>query len=139
MLHCRLIGASKGRTCTTLGAVMPPNVVFAVWGSLAARFDAASLSPRKTTFSVGLLAVASARWHARKGSSIVGCLLNRRSPKMAAGMWRSAKQALGLGARAYASASVPERKVAVLGAAGGIGQPLGLLMKVCQLHDMSNS
>ena len=39
------------------------------------------------------------------------------------------KQALAPGARAYA-AGVPTRKVAVLGAAGGIGQPLGLLMKV---------
>ena len=29
-----------------------------------------------------------------------------------------------------ASGSTPARKVAVLGAAGGIGQPLGLLMKV---------
>jgi len=36
-----------------------------------------------------------------------------------------------LGARAYASGSgVPDRKVAVLGAGGGIGQPLSLLMKV---------
>ena len=33
-------------------------------------------------------------------------------------------------ARAYSSDSVPERKVAVLGAAGGIGQPLALLMKL---------
>ncbi|KAM1655585.1 hypothetical protein EV2_008032 [Malus domestica] len=32
--------------------------------------------------------------------------------------------------RSYSSASVPERKVAVLGAAGGIGQPLALLMKL---------
>ena len=31
---------------------------------------------------------------------------------------------------AAASGSTPARKVAVLGAAGGIGQPLGLLMKV---------
>lgn len=33
-------------------------------------------------------------------------------------------------AAAAASGSTPARKVAVLGAAGGIGQPLGLLMKV---------
>jgi malate dehydrogenase len=33
-------------------------------------------------------------------------------------------------ASAAASGSTPARKVAVLGAAGGIGQPLGLLMKV---------
>ncbi|KAM7498647.1 hypothetical protein LguiA_023061 [Lonicera macranthoides] len=32
--------------------------------------------------------------------------------------------------RAYSSESAPERKVAVLGAAGGIGQPLALLMKL---------
>ncbi|XP_030525305.1 malate dehydrogenase, mitochondrial [Rhodamnia argentea] len=32
--------------------------------------------------------------------------------------------------RSYSSDSVPERKVAVLGAAGGIGQPLSLLMKL---------
>ncbi|XP_056167198.1 malate dehydrogenase, mitochondrial isoform X2 [Syzygium oleosum] len=32
--------------------------------------------------------------------------------------------------RPYSSESVPERKVAVLGAAGGIGQPLALLMKL---------
>ncbi|KAH1143406.1 hypothetical protein AAZX31_12G147600 [Glycine max] len=32
--------------------------------------------------------------------------------------------------RGYASEPVPERKVAVLGAAGGIGQPLSLLMKL---------
>jgi malate dehydrogenase len=32
--------------------------------------------------------------------------------------------------RSYSSAANPERKVAVLGAAGGIGQPLALLMKI---------
>lgn len=32
--------------------------------------------------------------------------------------------------RSYSSEAVPERKVAVLGAAGGIGQPLSLLMKL---------
>ena len=32
--------------------------------------------------------------------------------------------------RSYASESSPDRKVAVLGAAGGIGQPLSLLMKL---------
>ncbi|PKI49602.1 hypothetical protein CRG98_029992, partial [Punica granatum] len=32
--------------------------------------------------------------------------------------------------RGYSSGAVPERKVAVLGAAGGIGQPLSLLMKL---------
>eukprot|EP00891_Asterochloris_glomerata_P000816 jgi/Astpho2/816/Aster-00670 len=37
---------------------------------------------------------------------------------------------IGSSARSYASAGAPERKVAVLGAAGGIGQPLGLLMKI---------
>ena len=35
------------------------------------------------------------------------------------------------GARGFsAAAAMPERKVVILGAAGGIGQPLGLLMKV---------
>ena len=32
--------------------------------------------------------------------------------------------------RCYCSESVPERKVTILGAAGGIGQPLALLMKI---------
>lgn len=32
--------------------------------------------------------------------------------------------------RSYSSESAPERKVAILGAAGGIGQPLSLLMKL---------
>lgn len=32
--------------------------------------------------------------------------------------------------RSYSSESAPERKVVVLGAAGGIGQPLSLLMKL---------
>ena len=35
-----------------------------------------------------------------------------------------------LGRRGYATEPVPERKVAILGAAGGIGQPLSLLMKL---------
>ncbi|XP_031284173.1 malate dehydrogenase, mitochondrial [Pistacia vera] len=48
-------------------------------------------------------------------------------------------------ARGFASESVPDRKVAVLGAAGGIGQPLALLMKlnplVCRLalYDIANT
>jgi len=32
--------------------------------------------------------------------------------------------------RGYSSSANPERKVAILGAAGGIGQPLSLLMKL---------
>lgn len=32
--------------------------------------------------------------------------------------------------RSFSSESAPERKVAILGAAGGIGQPLSLLMKL---------
>nr|CCD74506.1 mitochondrial malate dehydrogenase [Arabidopsis halleri subsp. halleri] len=40
----------------------------------------------------------------------------------------SAKQAVIR--RSFSSGSVPERKVAILGAAGGIGQPLALLMKL---------
>lgn len=43
------------------------------------------------------------------------------------------QQLRALGARTYASSSNPERKVAVLGAGGGIGQPLSLLMKVRRL------
>lgn len=45
---------------------------------------------------------------------------------------RATKQAVQAGARGYAAAAAanPERKVAVLGAAGGIGQPLSLLMKL---------
>ncbi|KAL3648225.1 hypothetical protein CASFOL_007649 [Castilleja foliolosa] len=35
-----------------------------------------------------------------------------------------------LSSRGFASESAPERKVTVLGAAGGIGQPLSLLMKL---------
>jgi malate dehydrogenase len=51
-------------------------------------------------------------------------------------MFRSMKSALArsssahVARRGYTSGSVPERKVAVLGAAGGIGQPLALLMKL---------
>ena len=47
--------------------------------------------------------------------------------------------------RGYASESVPDRKVAVLGAAGGIGQPLALLMKLnplvshLALYDIANT
>lgn len=36
----------------------------------------------------------------------------------------------GLTRRGFASESAPDRKVAILGAAGGIGQPLSLLMKL---------
>ncbi|KAG5235338.1 hypothetical protein OIU78_024966 [Salix suchowensis] len=47
--------------------------------------------------------------------------------------------------RGYASEAVPDRKVAVLGAAGGIGQPLALLMKLnplvssLALYDIANT
>lgn len=47
--------------------------------------------------------------------------------------------------RAYSVESVPERKVAILGAAGGIGQPLSLLMKLnplvsrLALYDIANT
>ncbi|KAH9612099.1 hypothetical protein KSS87_001726 [Heliosperma pusillum] len=50
-------------------------------------------------------------------------------------MLRSAQNALkrssygSLSTRAFSSSSNPERKVTILGAAGGIGQPLSLLMK----------
>ena len=43
---------------------------------------------------------------------------------------RSSKQALQHASRSFASSPHPDRKVALLGAAGGIGQPLGLLLKV---------
>ncbi|XP_010527511.1 PREDICTED: malate dehydrogenase 1, mitochondrial-like, partial [Tarenaya hassleriana] len=55
----------------------------------------------------------------------------------------SAKQALLR--RGISSESVPERKVAILGAAGGIGQPLALLMKLnplvssLSLYDIANT
>ena len=45
-------------------------------------------------------------------------------------LFRSSKQALHHAGRSFASGPHPERKVALLGAAGGIGQPLGLLLKV---------
>ena len=44
---------------------------------------------------------------------------------------KAGKTLMVAGARGFAASHVPERKVVVLGAAGGIGQPLGLLMKVC--------
>eukprot|EP00887_Chlorella_sp_A99_P002526 scaffold6.g2526.t1 len=43
---------------------------------------------------------------------------------------RLAREAVRAGTRSFASESEPARKVAVLGAAGGIGQPLSLLMKL---------
>lgn len=43
---------------------------------------------------------------------------------------RSAAASSCLFSRGLSSASAPERKVAILGAAGGIGQPLSLLMKL---------
>ena len=55
----------------------------------------------------------------------------------------SAKQSLMR--RNLSSGSVPERKVAILGAAGGIGQPLALLMKLnplvssLSLYDIANT
>lgn len=48
-------------------------------------------------------------------------------------LFRSSKQALQHAGRSFASGPHPERKVALLGAAGGIGQPLGLLLKVRML------
>lgn len=43
---------------------------------------------------------------------------------------RSTSSSKHLSSRSFSSESVPERKVTVLGAAGGIGQPLSLLMKL---------
>ena len=51
-------------------------------------------------------------------------------------MLRSLHSALSSGSphltrrRGYATTAVPDRKVAILGAAGGIGQPLSLLMEL---------
>lgn len=46
---------------------------------------------------------------------------------------RQLKRAVsGAAARYMSTAALPERKVAICGAAGGIGQPLSLLMKVCR-------
>jgi lactate/malate dehydrogenase, NAD binding domain len=51
--------------------------------------------------------------------------------KMASALLTVGREALrGLGSRAMATATQTGYKVAVLGAAGGIGQPLSLLMKV---------
>ncbi|XP_076882531.1 malate dehydrogenase 1, mitochondrial-like [Bidens hawaiensis] len=49
-----------------------------------------------------------------------------------AAMFRSIKSSVTRSScrRTYSSESAPERKVAILGAAGGIGQPLSLLMKL---------
>ena len=57
-------------------------------------------------------------------------------------LMRATRQALQMAARSYATKggekdSMP-RKVAILGAAGGIGQPLSLLMKVGQLLPLIN-
>lgn len=49
---------------------------------------------------------------------------------MRAAILRSAVKRSSASLRCYSSESAPERKVAILGAAGGIGQPLSLLMKL---------
>jgi len=72
--------------------------------------------------------------------------------KMKAAVLRSSRAALRpctsrhLVGRSYSSTeSRPERKVAILGAAGGIGQPLALLMKLnplissLSLYDIANT
>lgn len=43
---------------------------------------------------------------------------------------KAGKAVTAMSARGFSAATVPERKVVILGAAGGIGQPLGLLMKI---------
>lgn len=46
-------------------------------------------------------------------------------------LFKAGSQALKVaGSRGFAAHNVPKRKVVVLGAAGGIGQPISLLMKV---------
>ena len=43
---------------------------------------------------------------------------------------RSAARSLATGSRAFSSSAARQSKVAVLGAGGGIGQPLSLLLKL---------
>jgi hypothetical protein len=70
--------------------------------------------------------------------------ITRIPPQLAT--MRSAAKALQLAfqaSREFASKAPKDRKVAVLGAAGGIGQPLSLLMKVtrrqkCGSHQHSS-
>lgn len=45
-------------------------------------------------------------------------------------LFRASKDLLRHGARGFAAGPAAGKKVAILGAAGGIGQPLSLLMKV---------
>lgn len=49
---------------------------------------------------------------------------------MLSALRRSSQIALQSTTRSFASNAYPDRKVALLGAAGGIGQPLGLLLKI---------
>jgi hypothetical protein len=50
---------------------------------------------------------------------------------------RATQQALRATERTFSSSTANlDRKVAILGAAGGIGQPLGLLMKVCSIFQL---
>ncbi|CAL4901701.1 unnamed protein product [Urochloa decumbens] len=49
---------------------------------------------------------------------------------MRSAVLKSTSELLRRGRRGYSSSATPERKVAILGAAGGIGQPLALLMKI---------
>lgn len=49
---------------------------------------------------------------------------------MLSALRRSSQIALQSAGRSFASSAYPDRKVALLGAAGGIGQPLGLLLKI---------
>ncbi|CAL4894972.1 unnamed protein product [Urochloa decumbens] len=49
---------------------------------------------------------------------------------MRSALLKSTSELLRRSRRGYSSSANPERKVAILGAAGGIGQPLALLMKI---------
>ncbi|CAN6331920.1 unnamed protein product [Urochloa humidicola] len=49
---------------------------------------------------------------------------------MRSSLLKSTSELLRRSRRCYSSSANPERKVAILGAAGGIGQPLALLMKI---------
>lgn len=46
---------------------------------------------------------------------------------------RVSQNVLRASERAFSGMANPDRKVAILGAAGGIGQPLSLLMKVSEI------
>ncbi|KDD74483.1 lactate/malate dehydrogenase [Helicosporidium sp. ATCC 50920] len=65
----------------------------------------------------------------------LACLFDKSTPERVVAkmnsLYRAAQSVVrATPARGFASASFPKRKVTILGAAGGIGQPLSLLMKL---------